>query len=158
MPAAHEAVVGRTLPREAVGRVVRDGADEGGADCDVQFLAWGEGRGGGERGDAVDEAGVVGGEVGEVEELGGLRGEGQVLVIDADGIGRGDLGRVVCTTLLTFDGGASISMAVYTIALVRGCDGDSGVEDRCTTVFGSGHPGFDTQIHELWCFYVIALR
>lgn len=40
----------------------------------MQFLARGEGRGGGERGDAVDEAGVVGGEVGEVEELGGLPG------------------------------------------------------------------------------------
>lgn len=71
MPAAQETVVGRPLPREAVGRVVRDGADEGRADCDVEFFAWGKrgGAGGGERGDAVDEAGVVGGEVGEVEEL-----------------------------------------------------------------------------------------
>lgn len=78
MPAAHEAVVGRTLPREAIGRVLRDGADEGRADFDVQFVARFEGHGGreggGERGDAVDEAGVVGVEVGEVEELGELGG------------------------------------------------------------------------------------
>lgn len=79
MPAAHEAVVGRPLPREAVGRVVRNGADEGRADLDVQLVARVEGRGGrreggGERGDAVDEAGVVGVEVGEVKELGELAG------------------------------------------------------------------------------------
>lgn len=69
---------------------------------------------------------------------------------------RGDW-KGVCTRLLTLDGGASISMVVYTIVLVRCRDGDSGVEERCT-VFGSGRPGFDTQMHGLWCFYIIALR
>lgn len=63
--------MGRTRPLEAAGRVLRDGGGEGRADLDVQFVARVEGcGGGGEWGDAVDEAGVVGVEVGEVEELG----------------------------------------------------------------------------------------
>lgn len=89
MLARQYAVVGRSLPFEAVGRVLRDGAGEGRAYLEEKLVAGGEGGGVGvggvERGDAFEEAGVVGAEVGEVEELVGVVG----VSMRGDGEGRG---------------------------------------------------------------------
>ena len=74
MHAIQYAVIGRPFPFEAVGAVLRDCGDEWRAYLAEELLTGGEGGGvrvgGGVEGfDAFEEAGVVGVEVGEVEEL-----------------------------------------------------------------------------------------
>ena len=77
MHAIQYAVIGRPFPFEAVGAVLRDCGDEWRAYLAEELLTGSEGGGvrvgGGVEGfDAFEEAGVVGVEVGEVEELGGV--------------------------------------------------------------------------------------
>lgn len=73
MHAIQYAVIGRPFPFEAVEGVLRDCGDEWRAYLAEELLTGGEGGGvrvGGVEGfDAFEEAGVVGVEVGEVEEL-----------------------------------------------------------------------------------------